>query len=105
MYEVESAKTGLEVKTGFFPMAFFLFACTPVIVIDGEENKRKWGTHFFDLKEGDHTIKIFFKYLFWDQCGANTITVRIEKGRVTRIKFYMPPLVTMKGFLKELKTP
>ena len=99
----ETEKTGLEIKTGFFPLAFFLFACTPVVSIDGQNHSRSWGTHFFELGEGAHTIKVFFKYLFMDQCGANSITVNVEKGKVTKVKYYMPPLMTMKGSIKEVK--
>jgi len=103
MSEVETEKTGLEIKTGFFPLAFFLYACTPIISIDGQEHRRDWGTHFFELEEGEHTIKVFFKYFFMKECGANSIDIQLEEGKVTRVKYYMPPLVTMKGFIKEVE--
>ena len=63
---------GIEVKVGFFPLAFFLFACKPRIVIDGAEPEvRNWGTHFFPVSPGRHTVKIYFRYLFKAECGAN----------------------------------
>lgn len=39
-------KTGIEVKTSFFPLAFFLFFVTPTIEINGEKYKEKWGEVF-----------------------------------------------------------
>jgi hypothetical protein len=49
-----------------------------------------------------HTVTIFFGYLFMDQCGANTINVNVESGRVSRIKFEMPPWIFSPGSIREL---
>ncbi|GAF71337.1 unnamed protein product [marine sediment metagenome] len=95
-------KTGLEVTMGFFPLAFLLFLCTPTIVLDGEANRGSWGTHFFELEPGRHTIKIFFRYLTMAECGANSIDVIVEEGKISRIKYYMPPWMFAKGSIKEL---
>ena len=31
----QPAWTGLQIETGFFPLSFFLYLCTPTIIIDG----------------------------------------------------------------------
>jgi hypothetical protein len=56
-------KTGIEVQTGFFPLAFFLFFCTPVIEINGQKNSKSWGTHFFELQPSEYNVKIYFSYM------------------------------------------
>jgi len=95
-------RTGLEVETAFFPLAFLLFLCTPTIAIDGQPHRRSWGTHFFELQPGRHTIKIFFRYLTMPECGANSIDVIVEKGKTTRIRYFMPPWMLAKGSIKQL---
>ena len=94
------SQTGVEVKLSFFPLAFFLFACKPRVEINGAVEERSWGTHFFPTQPGRHSIKVYFRYLFMSQCGANTIDVSVTDGNVTRIKYYMWPWMFAKGSLK-----
>ena len=90
----------LEIKTGFFPLAFLLFFCTPVIEIDGRPERRSWGKSRFDVPPGTHRVKIYFKYLFKPQCGANEIDVTVAEGQVTNVKYWMPPWMFSAGSLK-----
>lgn len=59
--DVEVDVTGVEVKLSFFALAFFFFACTPRVEIDGKVRKKAWGTHFFPVSPGKHTIKVYFR--------------------------------------------
>jgi hypothetical protein len=93
-------KTVIEVKTNFFPLAFILFLCTPVIEINGQKNKRSWGTHFFEVKPGDYAVKIYFPYLFISECGANQVKIHVSEGETKKISFYMPPWMLMAGTIK-----
>ncbi|MFT7642260.1 MAG: hypothetical protein ACI9G1_004017 [Pirellulaceae bacterium] len=92
--------TGIEVKLGFFPLAFFLFACTPRVEIDGVVHKKYWGTHFIPTSPGRHIVKIYVPYMFLSQCGANSIDVDVSEVSDSRVSFYMPPWIYAKGFLK-----
>jgi hypothetical protein len=90
--------TGIVVKSSFFPLSFFLFFCTPTIVINGQAyQKGWWSEHFIPLAPGRYNVKIFFKYLFMNECGANAIDINIAPGQVQKINFFMPPLMTAKG--------
>jgi hypothetical protein len=42
----------LEIRTGFFPLAFLLFFCTPTIEIDGVPQRRSWGKSKIDVAPG-----------------------------------------------------
>ena len=94
-------KTGIEVSTSFFPLAFFLFFCTPIIEINGQKNRRSWGTYFFELKPGEYDIEIYFHYLFMPKCGANRIMLSIMDGQTRRIRFDMPMLMFEAGTIME----
>ncbi len=92
--------TGIEVKAGFFPLAFLLFFCSPRIEIDGTVHKRSWGRHFFEVSPGRHQVTVYFRYLFMSRCGKNSISVNVAAGTVTHIRYYMPPWMFAKGSLK-----
>ncbi len=100
MTEQSGGITGIEIKAGFFPLAFLLFFCTPRIKIDGTVHKKSWGTHFFEVAPGTHQITVYFRYLFMSRCGANSISVTVANGCVTRVRYNMPPLMIAKGSLK-----
>jgi hypothetical protein len=91
---------GLELRTGFMPLAFFLYFCKPVIRIDGVENPRRWGTSLFELPAGTHRVAVFVPYLFLPHCGLAETSVDIAPGSLKRLSFFMPPVVTAKGTLK-----
>ncbi len=98
----KEGQTGMEVKIEFFPLSFFLFFCKPRIEIDGRTHMSNWGTHFFDLPPGRHTVKIYFRYLFMSQCGANSIDLVVRDGETCRVRYYMPPWIFVKGSLKQV---
>ncbi len=92
--------TRLEIKTEFFPLAWFLFFVTPTIEINGEKHKKKWGTTSFDLSPGEYKVKIYFPYIGRAECGANNISVSLSEGDQKRISYYMPPWMFSKGSIK-----
>lgn len=98
----QQERTGVEIEVGFFPLSFFFFVCIPRIEIDGRPHKKYWGTHFFELDPGKHTIKIYFRYLFMSQCGANSIDVVVKDGETCRVKYNMPPWMFSKGSIKQI---
>lgn len=92
--------SGLEIKTGFFPLAWFLFFVTPTIEINGVKHKRKWGKTFFELSPGEYRIKISFPYMGKSECGANEIQVTLSEGQRKRITYNMPAWMLAKGTIK-----
>lgn len=93
-------QTELEIKTGFFPLAWFLYFVTPVIEINGEKHRQKWGAHSFSLLPGEYRVKVSFPYFWMSECGANEITVTLSEGEKRRINYNMPPWMLAKGSIK-----
>jgi len=87
----------LEVTAGFFPLAFFLFAFSPQIEIDGQAHRKTWGTHTFQVPPGKHTVTVYFEYLLMPRCGENTVSITVQEGQTCRVRFYMPPWMFAKG--------
>ena len=94
--------TGIQVETSFFPLSFFLYLCTPTIVIDGVPQQWRWGTHAFQLPGGMHHVRIFFKYLFMDTCGVAAINVVVQPNCIHRIKYEMGIFMFSPGTIREL---
>ena len=81
----------------FFPLAFLLFFCTPIVVINGVAVRLSWGNHRFMFAPGDYAVEVYFPYLFMPKCGANMVTLRLDPGAVRHVSFYMWPWVYAKG--------
>ncbi len=93
--------TGIQVTTSFFPLSFFLYLCTPTIVIDGVAYRRPWGTHSFPLEGGMHNVRVYFGYLFMSTCGDNSLNVIVQPNCIHRVTFEMPIFMFSKGTMRE----
>ena len=94
--------TGIQVETSFFPLSFFLYLCTPTIIIDGQPNSRSWGVHNFPTAGGMHQVRIFFRYLLMETCGDASINVVVQPNCVHRVVYEMPPWMFSAGSIREL---
>ena len=92
--------TGIVVTTNYNPMAFLFALCTPIVEIDGEPYRTKWGYNFFDRPPGKYNVKVYCKYLFYSQCGANDMTINLDANEVIKIKFNMPLTVFSRGDIR-----
>ena len=90
-------RTGVEVHTGFFPLAFFLFFCTPVTEINGHPDRKYWGTKFYDLPPGQYHFTISFPYIFMAKCGRADAPITLRPGEVRRINYFMWPWMFAPG--------
>ena len=98
--ETLKSVTGIVVTTNYNPLAFVFALCTPIIEIDGEPYRTKWGHNFFDRPPGKYNVKVYCKYLFYSQCGANDMTINLDANEVIKIKFNMPLTVFSRGDIR-----
>ncbi|HXI25224.1 MAG TPA: hypothetical protein VNG71_15275 [Pyrinomonadaceae bacterium] len=97
--------SGIQIETSFFPLSFFLYMCTPTIVIDGVPQRRPWGTHSIPLTPGMHNIQVFFHYLFMPKCGFSQMNVVVQPNCVHRIKYEMGIFMFSAGTMREVPPP
>jgi ribosomal protein L7/L12 len=98
--ETLKSVTGIVVTTSYNPLTFLFSLCTPIIEIDGEPYRTKWGYNFFDRPPGKYNIKVYCKHLFYSQCGANDMIINLEANEVVKIKFSMPLTVRSRGDIR-----
>jgi hypothetical protein len=97
--------TGISVKTTFFFLSFILFFFSPTVVVDGNAQKVKWGEQFFPTGPGEHSVTIFFKYLFIKEAGRASTNVSVPQGQTVRITYRAPWIVFMPGKIKTDSSP
>lgn len=97
MQQPPMQRTGIEVVTSFFPLAFLLLFCTPVVVINGQATRQGWTTRFYDLPPGQYHVSIFFNYMGMSQCGKADTAVTLGPGEWRRVSFYMWPWMFAPG--------
>ncbi|MEA2476347.1 MAG: hypothetical protein QOF16_1629 [Actinomycetota bacterium] len=92
--------TGISVKASFFILSFILFFFPPTIVVDGNAQKAKWGEQFIPTGPGEHSVSVFFKYLFIKEAGKASASVSVPEGQTARITYRAPWIVFMPGKIK-----
>jgi hypothetical protein len=90
------APTGVEVRAKIIPLAFILYLLHPKIEIDGQVTKGQWGSQFFPLAPGSHTINLWYNYLFGPANKA-TIDVSVYEGQVAVVTYKTRWLVFLPG--------
>ena len=94
----------LELTTAFFPLAFILFAVTPVLTLNGHPWRQKWGSSVFDLPLGEHHLQVHFPYLFQERCGPASMMVPIYAGHLSRVTYDAPLIMFSNGTMRLLGT-
>lgn len=98
----ETARVNVEAT--FYPLIIDLFFFKPQIEIDGQIFKGAWWKQLhFPVPAGKHTIRIFFLYFFRSKRGENSVTFTIREGEIYNIRYFMWPLMFMKGSISAKK--
>ena len=92
------AESGIAVRTKFFALGFLLYFFRPKIhVDDGYAIDQPWGTYFFAVPPGRHTVRCYVPYLFYRTMGDNSVSVDVAPGQVVDVQWRAPWLVFLKG--------
>jgi hypothetical protein len=60
----------------------------------------KWGEQFIPTGPGEHSVSVFFKYLFIKEAGKASASVSVPEGQTARITYRAPWIVFMPGKIK-----
>jgi len=93
-------KTGIEITTKYPIIAWMYNMTKTVIVIDGIKKDMTWGKHFYELKEGSHTLNIYIPYMGIKINDKNVINFNLAYGEIRQLKFNAPIIVSAKGKYK-----
>lgn len=91
----------IDVTVTHSPLAFIYELFTPTIEINGRKEKRPWGEHSFPLAPGSYEIAVSYPWLFFSECGKNSIRVSLAQGEVKKVRYcaglirYLPGKITV----------
>jgi hypothetical protein len=91
------AMATLEVEADYFPLAFIYSLFTPTIEINGVKEKRKWGTHTFQLQPGFYLVSVSYPWLFNNESGKNSVSFTIAAGEKRKVTYRALAIRTLAG--------
>jgi hypothetical protein len=94
-----SGKTdpGVQVTTRTPPIAFLLLLFKTKVTIDGETHVVSWGTNYYPLEPGPHSIEIGFRYFFGGNMGRATAEFDVVPGHVVHVTYHPPVQIFSSG--------
>jgi hypothetical protein len=96
---MSSTPTGIELKTKYFFLNFLIVIFPLTINVDGQTIKGKWGTNFYPVPAGNHSLTVFWKaYWVLPVCKGST-TVSLAEGQVAKLEYKSPWFFLLPGKL------
>lgn len=89
----------IEVTIAHNPLAFFYKAFTPSITINGERERRPWGTHIFDLPPGEYEVAASYPWII-SECGKNSVKFSLKPGEVKKVRYCARLIRFLPGSIK-----
>jgi hypothetical protein len=91
---------GIEVTGRHSALQWILYFIQLTVEVDGRPEAGPWGRpRFIALPAGDHTVSVYFKYLWKPRCCEAVAVVQVAPGQVTRVTYDAPLFMTSRGSL------
>lgn len=100
MADSEAPRTGVQLTTKVFPLAFLLLMYKTNVTIDGKSEIVPWGTHFYALSPGRHSIRVGFRYMLGKNMGENGVEVDVLPGQSVNVTYRSPLVIFSPGTIK-----
>jgi hypothetical protein len=84
------SQAGVQVTTKTPPIAFLLLLFKTKVTIDDETHVVSWGTNFYPIEPGHHSIEIGFRYFFGANVGRKKVEIDVKPGYVTHVTYHPP---------------
>jgi hypothetical protein len=97
MTENTKPRSGVQVTTRTPPIAFLMLLFKTKVTIDGTTHVVPWGTNYYALEPGPHTIEIGFRYFFGSNMGRSTAEFDIAAGHVAVVTYHPPTQIFSTG--------
>jgi hypothetical protein len=92
-----ASPTGIELSAKYFILSFLIVIFPLLVNIDGQETKGKWGTQFYPLSPGNHSVTVSWKFYWLVPIQKATMNVSLAEGQVDRVQYYVPWLIFLPG--------
>ena len=79
--------TGIAVTAKILLLNFVMLLFKPMVEIDGVVHEGAWSTTYFSTAPGDHTVSVYWKYLWFLPVNRATETVRVAEGSTVEVVY------------------
>ena len=76
----------IEVTLAHNPLAFFYEAFTPTLTINGQKERKPWGTHRFSLPPGEYEVAASYPWII-GECGRNSVRFALAAGERKKVTY------------------
>lgn len=90
--------SGIELTAKHNPLAWLLYFTKLTVVVDGQPERRSWGTNVIQAEPGLHHLEISFGYL-GRQRGAAAADVNVPEASTVKVSYKMPSWMFAPGRL------
>ncbi len=94
-----ASPTGIELTAKHFILSFLIVIFPLTVNIDGQEIQGKWGTQFYPVQPGNHSVTVSWKVYWVLPVNKGATTVSVADGQVARLEYYAPWLFLLPGKL------
>ncbi len=75
----------IEVMTSHMTASAAQDLVKPTIEVDGEPRQGNWGLNILEVPPGQHTLKVYHKWLVFKKAYASSTTVDVSEGETVRL--------------------
>ncbi len=95
-------QTGVAVVGRHTSLNWTLLFTKLTVEVDGEPHVGSWRGVVVPTSPGDHEVRVFFRYVGQPRCGEAEGRVTVGEGRLTRLRYRAPAVITSGGALDVL---
>jgi hypothetical protein len=78
----------IEITASHMPGSIAQEAVNPIIEVDGEPRQGNWGLNTIVVSPGQHTLKMYHKWLVFSKAYASSTTVDIAESQTVRLSWH-----------------
>jgi hypothetical protein len=97
MTDSPKPRSGVQVTTRTPPIAFLFLLFKTKVTIDGDTHVVSWGSNYYPLEPGRHSIEIGFRYFFGSNMGRSAAQFDVVSGHVVQVTYQPPAQVFAAG--------
>jgi hypothetical protein len=97
MTDNRTIRSGVQVTTKTPPIAFLFLLFKTKVTIDGDTHVVSWGTNYYALEPGRHSLEIGFRYFFGSNMGRATTEIDVVSGHVVQVTYHPPAQIFSTG--------
>jgi hypothetical protein len=86
--DMSDATTTIEITASHMASSVAQDLVDPIIEVDGQPRTGAWGLNTLTVSPGQHTIKMYHRWLILRQAYASSTTVDAIEGQTVRLGWY-----------------